>query len=603
MNPRLLTLLLVAFAPLLAHAADDPAAIKKLSRPGFRVVTAGGALVELHTLGAGDADLAGLDQFKSLRVLSLSNSSVTDAALKKLAGFDSLEVLDLFNSRKITGAGLKTIAGLKRLKRLQVEIWQLNDDAVLALGAAGKLHTLNLQVDLRGAPATDRDVRHLNIGGRGVTDASLKALTGLTSLEALYLFGPNITDKGMKDLAALPTLKLLSMRGAGITDAGLAAIAGLKSLDTLHIDGAPISDAGMKTIAGFKSLHTLFINSPAVSPDGIRQLAGLPLHDLILGRATTDAHLQALSDVHLLHALSEARNARGDRPRDDGDVYMLDLQRYPISGAALKALKPLRALQILRLEGTRVTGKDLLELAPLPSLGAVRVDNGVITDDTLRLLREHNLLHILASEARLGAPSKTLPWLNLQDKPITDAGLKQLAGIPSLERLYLGNTRITDDGLDVLKTLPALRELRLDNTQVTDDGLKILAKIPTLRDLYLDKARITSAGLLAFAGHKSLRLINLTPQQVNDETLRFLGVNRMLHLLSAARTSAGERPRSEDDITALILNQSAVSDDGLRELAGLKSLQLLMLRGTKTTDEAVEALKKDLPRLKTVSRR
>jgi hypothetical protein len=80
MHIRFRTCLLLRFAaalvPPATRAGDDEAAVKKLMKPGFRVVREGKTLVELHTLGARDEDLVGLKRFKSVRVLGVSNSHV-----------------------------------------------------------------------------------------------------------------------------------------------------------------------------------------------------------------------------------------------------------------------------------------------------------------------------------------------------------------------------------------------------------------------------------------------------------------------------------------------------------------------------------------------
>jgi hypothetical protein len=75
---------------------------------------------------------------------------------------------------------------------------------------------------------------------------------------------------------------------------------------------------------------------------------------------------------------------------------------------------------------------------------------------------------------------------------------------------------------------------------VTDAGLKELARLPTPREVALEDTRVSGAGLKALAGHKSLQTVGLAPRQSNDEALRVLRENRMLHLLSGARTKAGE---------------------------------------------------------------
>ncbi len=55
---------------------------------------------------------------------------------------------------------------------------------------------------------------------------------------------------------------------------------------------------------------------------------------------------------------------------------------------------------------------------------------------------------------------------------MTDAGLKELAGLKSLQTLDLRNTQVTDAGLKELAGLKSLQKLDLDSTQVTDAGLK-----------------------------------------------------------------------------------------------------------------------------------
>ncbi len=62
-----------------------------------------------------------------------------------------------------------------------------------------------------------------------VTDAGLKELAGLKSLQALYLAGTQVTDAGLKELAGLKSLQILDLRGTKVTDAGLKELAGLRA--------------------------------------------------------------------------------------------------------------------------------------------------------------------------------------------------------------------------------------------------------------------------------------------------------------------------------------------------------------------------------------
>ena len=58
------------------------------------------------------------------------------------------------------------------------------------------------------------------------------------------------------------------------------------------------------------------------------------------------------------------------------------------------------------------------------------------------------------------------------------------------------------------------------------------------------------------------------------------------------------RPTSAADVVSLDLESTPVTDEGLKELVGLTSLEGLYLGGTKVTDRGVAELKKTLPVVK-----
>src|SRR5205807_1684624 len=66
--------------------------------------------------------------------------------------------------------------------------------------------------------------------------------------------------------------------------------------------------------------------------------------------------------------------------------------------------------------------------------------------------------------------------LSLYGTQVTDAGLKEIAGLKSLQSLSLSGTQVTDAGLKELTSLKSLQLLNLGNTKVTDAGLKELRK-------------------------------------------------------------------------------------------------------------------------------
>jgi internalin A len=98
--------------------------------------------------------------------VNLDRTEVTDAGLKHLAGLKRLQNLKLYGT-KVTDAGLKELAGLKQLK-------------------------------------------HLSLYKSEVTDAGLKHLARFKQLKTFNLSKTKVTAKGIADLKkALPKLRII----------------------------------------------------------------------------------------------------------------------------------------------------------------------------------------------------------------------------------------------------------------------------------------------------------------------------------------------------------------------------------------------------------
>ena len=91
-----------------------------------------------------------------------------------------------------------------------------------------------------------------------------------------------------------------------------------------------------------------------------------------------------------------------------------------------------------------------------------RLSEAQVTDGTLRLLREAGLLHALAQargqdDGQRPVDAASVVSLNLLNTKVTDAGLKELKGLPNLQTLDLRDTRVTAAGVRAFQALrPAL---------------------------------------------------------------------------------------------------------------------------------------------------
>ena len=167
-------------------------------------------------------------------------------------------------------------------------------------------------------------------------------------------------------------------------------------------------------------------------------------------------------------------------PKCAQELKSLNLAGSAVTDKGLRQLAELKNLEKLDLQDTKVTDKGLKELARLKKLKSLRLSEAQMSDATVRILREIGLLHSLSqASAGRGDPPRSaeeIISLSLCRGPLTDAGLRELAGLKNLSWLDLRETRVTDAGLKELAGLKKLGRVLLQDTQVTDAGVAELQR-------------------------------------------------------------------------------------------------------------------------------
>lgn len=171
-------------------------------------------------------------------------------------------------------------------------------------------------LDLSSSTASDADMKALakmksldtlNADETQITDAGLKELAGLNQLRVVCLFGARVKDAGMKSLAALPALEELDVRKNAVTNAGFKELAGAKQLRLLYAGNTRLTDAGLKELAGLKQLRELDLVATPITDAGLNALSGLSQLRFL---ALTDTKVTEAGAAKLKKALPQCEIAR-----------------------------------------------------------------------------------------------------------------------------------------------------------------------------------------------------------------------------------------------------------------------------------------------------
>lgn len=206
--------------------------------------------VNFANSSATDESLAPLDQIEPVE-LNLTNTSITDAALERLASHTQLELLNLM-STKVTDEGMKHVAGLKAMRTFSVERTAVTD--------AGLNHLKDFA-----------QLKVLYVGGSEVTGEGLQHVEHLPIEYLSFAYSP-VGDSVVEHVVRIKSLKTLGLDDTKVTDACLPALAALENLEVLWLDNCAITDAAVAHLKRLAKLKTLHVQNTKISARGIAEL-------------------------------------------------------------------------------------------------------------------------------------------------------------------------------------------------------------------------------------------------------------------------------------------------------------------------------------------
>ena len=249
-------------------------------------------------------------------------------------------------------------------------------------------------------------------------------------------------------------------------------------------------------------------------------------------------------------------------------------------------------------------------LALVPELGDVpflTMENAPISDACLIHVAKLTGLtrlyvgstHITGSSLARLAPLTRLQYLSLRQLPIDDAKLARLPPFEHLHYLGLDGTQVSDRGLRELTRYPQLQMLWLDRTRVSDAGLVHLQALPELYTLFLAGTKVGGSGLAELRHLPRLSYLSLKGNKLEQGSLKLLGQLEQLETLGLDETNVTDDQLGDlaglSRLRKLYLTKTDITDAGLEHLQSLRNLDTLYIGETQVSSEGIDGLRKALP--------
>ena len=403
-------------------------------------------VLNLTGTGVADGGIAKLSPLTRLAELNLADCPVGDDSMPFLARLPALASLNLAGTR-VTDAGLKSLAGASGLKALKLRGVQTADPCLEALEAWKNLTSLTL-TDYQGTPgglahlAKLSKLDTLHIAPDELNDLSLAQLRDSNLLHALG----QAKGVGGRRPSKPADVVALQFESAGLTDAGLKVFAAFENLESLKLGRSRLTDTGLRHLVGLKRLTELGLDSTAVTDAAVNEF----MRDRPECKITRTEYAKLAAErarghrfASIIHGLGGTVILDKTQPHEPvAEAEILGADKA-VSDADLNGIATIETLTKLTLTNLyKVTVVGLKELALLPNLTVLRLDNFRVDVAGLKVLTEFKKLHTLA----------------LIHTGATDAGVMELHALTNLRSLLLSEDGLTEAAVSGLeKALPKCR--------------------------------------------------------------------------------------------------------------------------------------------------
>lgn len=279
-----------------------------------------------------------------------------------------------------------------------------------------------------------------------------------------------------------------------------------------------------------------------------------------------------------------------------------------VSGAGLTAMTAMPNLESLKFTGAMVSAGELSTIGQISSLRELHLNGSKLDDSVLASFGNlKNLEHlniagtsITPDVGQILAKLPSLANLNLQATQVNDSTILAISNLP-IRALNLSRSRISNAAVPAILKISNLESLDVSFTQVTGAAFKGISRMG-LKDLNVGETNFGIDGFAALKGLKKLEHLNVYNSRLVEHTkcnvFRSFPNLKTLNAGGNPLTNAGmnvffKGHRSLEELS--LMSCKSISDLGLKELVGVKTLKVLNVAYTNCTSSGATALKQRLP--------
>jgi hypothetical protein len=260
--------ILIALALALA-TADDAELVRPLEAKGVKTKKGpSGTVTEIYVgalKGITMEDYQSIGQCRNLVALNLSAEDLrfNDEAAAQLSGLDRLEKF-FSNGAQLSDDGFKALAAWKNLKQLGFDHWfRTKKDQPIGAGLA----------HLAALP----HLENIRLGGCMIGIEAMEALSTIKTLKKLDVFHTfYVNDEALLPLQRLPDLRIFiagPQYQPRLTDAALKTLSGVSSLEEISLTETWLTyEGGFKHLAALPHLKKLSLPKVVASEEDVQRL-------------------------------------------------------------------------------------------------------------------------------------------------------------------------------------------------------------------------------------------------------------------------------------------------------------------------------------------